>query len=435
MDANMITSQDGLRIWLDERSRGKQYCIALRAAQRAAIFWWSYQFDRPKETPPSSKLKVFRVLLTIEAILLGEQEDVRLIDALRDALWSLGEFASEQYANQFDDSERVAAILAARSAAFAAATIDMNCAMKVVGIDPAHKWLLKEQPHDSATSFAVAAVTFSQADTKELPDGANLLWKQVIRDCARLEHESLEFYSLWDGDVLDGKLLFSRFAKDLSEKSRGWAFWKYWYHSALNGRPLDWSLSRSVALIPNAEWERGFLHIHAVVAKIVDGEGHSLAGNPEGPEQESISNGRYVQFSNQLIISQIGTLIALTDEQVERARGHNTISDSDAAAVLVRIELLEKIAASARAMRCELESGEVPTVRALTVVHDQLPQIVESADRLQDAGGEAVVSFGIYTMAATIKVLTEAGTPGHIATGVALADLLVQKLKSLWTKS
>ena len=46
------------------------------------------------------------------------------------------------------------------------------------------------------------------------------------------------------------------------------AFWKEWYEGFLHGTPMDWDLQREVALIPDAEWEKGAEHIARLIEEI-----------------------------------------------------------------------------------------------------------------------------------------------------------------------
>jgi len=45
-------------------------------------------------------------------------------------------------------------------------------------------------------------------------------------------------------------------------------FWRDWYQGFLDGKPLDWGLQRRVALIPDADWEKGPEHIAGKIEEI-----------------------------------------------------------------------------------------------------------------------------------------------------------------------
>ena len=40
-------------------------------------------------------------------------------------------------------------------------------------------------------------------------------------------------------------------------KRAEWSFWREWYRGFLDGKPLDWALQKEIALIPDADWEKG----------------------------------------------------------------------------------------------------------------------------------------------------------------------------------
>ena len=68
------------------------------------------------------------------------------------------------------------------------------------------------------------------------------------------------------------------YTKDLTSVFRGFGtmhsgfahseFWREWYQGFLDGKPLDWELQRRVALIPDADWEKGPEHIAGIIEKI-----------------------------------------------------------------------------------------------------------------------------------------------------------------------
>lgn len=47
-----------------------------------------------------------------------------------------------------------------------------------------------------------------------------------------------------------------------------WEFWRDWYQGMLDGKPLDWDLQTQIALIPDADWEKGPAHIAAMIEEI-----------------------------------------------------------------------------------------------------------------------------------------------------------------------
>jgi hypothetical protein len=70
---------------------------------------------------------------------------------------------------------------------------------------------------------------------------------------------------------------------------------------------------------------------------------------------------------------------------------------------------------------------------ALVVVNESLPAIVQGAEELSKDEKEPVISGTIVSMAATIKLLTESGTPGHLAVPIAGVDAIWRSIKG-WLK-
>ncbi len=57
---------------------------------------------------------------------------------------------------------------------------------------------------------------------------------------------------------------FQALAKDGSP----WAFWREWYQSLLDAKPMNWGLQKEIALIPNKDWDKGVEHIAQIIAGI-----------------------------------------------------------------------------------------------------------------------------------------------------------------------
>jgi len=47
-----------------------------------------------------------------------------------------------------------------------------------------------------------------------------------------------------------------------------WSFWREWYQGFLDGKPLDWELQKEIALIPDADWEKGPEWIAGLIEEI-----------------------------------------------------------------------------------------------------------------------------------------------------------------------
>ena len=50
--------------------------------------------------------------------------------------------------------------------------------------------------------------------------------------------------------------------------TKPWAFWREWYQGFLDGKPLDWELQKEIALIPDADWDKGPERIAELIEEI-----------------------------------------------------------------------------------------------------------------------------------------------------------------------
>lgn len=94
------------------------------------------------------------------------------------------------------------------------------------------------------------------------------IWSNVRSTCTALLAGSSNHGALWS-DPSRFSQLWSDLRPKILEKGEGWRFWVDWYDKALRGEPQDISLLTKVALIDNADWERGPDHVNALIAKIV----------------------------------------------------------------------------------------------------------------------------------------------------------------------
>ncbi len=112
------------------------------------------------------------------------------------------------------------------------------------------------------------AVVLSKASTKEL-------FQEVERDF-RINAEKLFSVPLWMTGIrspfdsgIPGHIAEQFPSKqNLLTVDLVWSFWRDWYQGFLDGKPLDWELQRRVALIPDADWEKGPEHIAGLIEQI-----------------------------------------------------------------------------------------------------------------------------------------------------------------------
>ncbi len=63
---------------------------------------------------------------------------------------------------------------------------------------------------------------------------------------------------------------WDEFVNDVLPTAPEFTFWRDWYQGFLDGKPLDWNLQRAVALIPDADWDKGPAHIANLIDPIWD---------------------------------------------------------------------------------------------------------------------------------------------------------------------
>ncbi|SUZ32202.1 hypothetical protein ROE7235_01956 [Roseibaca ekhonensis] len=87
-------------------------------------------------------------------------------------------------------------------------------------------------------------------DARLLPSGADLALN-------KLTHHDGTALSFW-----------SEARPKILAQGEAWRFWVEWYENALYGRPQDYDLLTTIALIDPADWDKGADHVNALIAKI-----------------------------------------------------------------------------------------------------------------------------------------------------------------------
>jgi len=108
---------------------------------------------------------------------------------------------------------------------------------------------------------------------------------------------------------------FDLLGRLLAADTETWGFWREWYQGMLDGQPMDWELQKRVALIPDADWEKGPEHI---ARKIEEIESTFLA--EKLPQAERIEfNPETARFRAVPIPVEKADLLGATLSQVEDA--------------------------------------------------------------------------------------------------------------------
>ncbi len=129
---------------------------------------------------------------------------------------------------------------------------------------------------EGESDFDRAVVTAAQASIDKFGDPQNeKFWQALSHDCtALIEGEDLLNLSLWGQFSRDPMKATHVELHDWIESPPGYAFWARWYEAILDGRPLTgdwdshWQLLHDIALIPDADWEKGAEHVAGLIEEI-----------------------------------------------------------------------------------------------------------------------------------------------------------------------
>ncbi|MFN0116223.1 MAG: hypothetical protein ACKVPY_16250 [Paracoccaceae bacterium] len=255
---------------------------------------------------------------------------------------------------------------------------------------------------------------------------AESFWTQVASDAVALESgHDLHAIPLWSQPVPSWFLAVEGPMRAIwSQAPARWSFWTRWWDGVLSGRQLDWRLQEAVALIPGDVWKAG---PDAVAEAIRDIEENlwSDVGTQRTIHGSLDRNRKAIQF-------QFDALLAFVESEVEQLRGQNSFSTGELERRDARIAALRTITDAVMLMRAAI-AEEPSESTALAVVDAQLPAVITAAETAVAKGGPPELSEVIVTMSVTIKHLTDSGTPGTIATGIAFADLCWRKIQG-WRK-
>jgi hypothetical protein len=215
-----------------------------------------------------------------------------------------------------------------------------------------------------------------------------------------------------------------------SENPSHWSFWLRWWDAAVAGKPLDWQLQRDIALIPDDIWQSGPGPVAEAIAKI---EAAHRAAPFKTPATVDDAQAPLRDRSARIkvISAQINVLRTLLDDEFELLRGHNGGPSEEAPGIEQQKAVLQDLRTLIDQMLVAMDA--TPST-ALAVVDETLPVIVDQAQALVAEGGQPQVSAEIIALAACIKVLTESGAPGSLATGIAVFDMTRAYAKRLFEK-
>lgn len=212
-----------------------------------------------------------------------------------------------------------------------------------------------------------------------------------------------------------------------ADTSTDWSFWILWYDRIRAGRDFHADeMARILNPLRREDWEKGPTHINPMFDDLLAVYRKEDAAAAGGEEIE-----RRSPASVKAIRSQVIALKDFVESELDFLRGLNHVAPENEAE---HLRVLEKLIA----LR-EIIDGMVKVFEedangstALVVVEENLPAIAEKAEELADLESEPRISAPIISMTATIKYMTDNGTPGHLAYGTAAADLGLRFIKKKW---
>ncbi|NVK15252.1 MAG: hypothetical protein HWE35_13875 [Rhodobacteraceae bacterium] len=134
--------------------------------------------------------------------------------------------------------------------------------------------------------------------------------KRILGDLTGLPREPYELF----GRRIESTFSTLDWRRKLSHPS--WSFWRDWYQSFLDGKPLDWEIQRRVAKIEYWVWDAG---PQAVADEIERIQAEWLAEQLPQADRVNFDSTTGLFFSQQVPLNAVG-LVETTLKQVEFAR-------------------------------------------------------------------------------------------------------------------
>ena len=212
-----------------------------------------------------------------------------------------------------------------------------------------------------------------------------------------------------------------------ADNAGGWLFWIIFYERALAGKNIH---SDKLAPILNKMTERDWLskdtaEVNKRFQPVLDVYLAEDDGEQSRASQRPTNSTQHVRA----IRSQVSKLRDFLDVEYIKLSGHNARNPEQDDV----LELLRDLKAIVDKLMERLDDAE-DEGRALVVVQENLPAVVEKAGELAIVEAEPLVSATTVTMAATIKMLVDAGADPKSATQIAMGDAAAKKLSPSWRR-
>lgn len=262
---------EDLEAWMRTRPPQNAQIIAARAALRAApaMLPWLASPNSFRAIMKTRTLNLFRglQLMTLLASVPERTKDWGLEEALASAHWAARDTANKldetaKLGRSSDDEEVPEVSLLTRATAAAdsvmqalAALIETDVSMAAKAVNSA-SWCL-----DNADEFRT-----------EIDRDADHLYREGYRPDLTAKRLWLKlpeaFTRQWDLDDLD--TLFLGIGDD-------WHVWSRWYRARMEGRPIDLTVEREIAAIPEEIWKAGPARTNAEIVRILAEHGEQAS--------------------------------------------------------------------------------------------------------------------------------------------------------------
>ncbi|KEO61689.1 hypothetical protein [Thioclava indica] len=254
-----ITDEESLEKWLETRPeetrRRDAVTIAYRAAARVMPMWVSALNDVFARESNLTGSPIFWSVLTSGVYIIHPTPEVRHSAArsARSTFSTLSEGKSAALS---------AAVSAAVSAALSAGNYDS------AALSPNSAAALSAN-----SAAALSANSAARSANFAARSGSTAVWQQIEQDCsALLAGQEMAQAPLWSNGTPEWIAGLLSETRAWMARTPGHDFWLRWYEAALAGQPLTgdwqshWALLRDIALIPDADWERGAEHVAGLIA-------------------------------------------------------------------------------------------------------------------------------------------------------------------------
>ncbi|MBL4751970.1 MAG: hypothetical protein JKX71_15575 [Amylibacter sp.] len=229
-----VSNEDEFEEWLKGQNQPVHIAIATRAALRSFPVAIVAIADKKEQLHTKTlSLLTGRAILTSAVVCNAPTDDVKA--AARSSADSITDYTV------FPVNDSIFSVISAAASAASAADSTANYAKFAISAAI------------STTDSASRLASFSDANIIDLDITTNLLQSP-----------------LWRNGKFDGifKVTWDKFVDEILPNAPEFNFWRDWYQGFLDGKPLDWNLQREVALIPDADWDKGPAHIADMIEEI-----------------------------------------------------------------------------------------------------------------------------------------------------------------------